>query len=90
MPTRSPSATPPSAASFQVDGTASGRPMDTVVRPILSPAEAVIALNTTASVAAGEHTIGVACTQSGGDGSAQIIDRSLTAFGVLSTPPPIR
>lgn len=71
---------------LQVDGAAAGRPMDTVVRPILSPAEAVIALNTTASVAAGEHTVGVACTQSGGDGSAQIIDRSLTAFGVLSTP----
>jgi hypothetical protein len=71
---------------LQVDGTAAGRPMDTVVRPILSPAEAVIALNTTASVAAGDHTIGVACTQSGGDGSAQIIDRSLTAFGILSTP----
>ena len=75
---------------LQVDGAAAGRPMDTVVRPILSPAEAVIALDATASIAPGEHTLGVACSQSGGDGSAQIIDRSLTAFGVLSPPIPSR
>ena len=74
---------------LQVDGADAGRPMDTVVRPILSPAEAVIALNTTAQVSAGAHTVGVACTESGGDGSAQIIDRSLTTFGVLSAPQPI-
>lgn len=73
---------------FVIDDVDTGRPMETVVRPILSPAEAVIALNGVADVSAGSHTVEVACQQSGGDGTAQIIDRSMTVFGVLSAPPP--
>lgn len=71
---------------LQVDGSNVGQPMDTVVRPILSPAEAVIALDAVAPVAAGPHTVGVACNQSEGTGTARVIDRSLTAFGVLDVP----
>lgn len=71
---------------FEVDGSNVGRPMDTLVRPILGPAEAVISLDAVAPVGSGSHTVEVFCQQSDGVGSARIIDRSMTAFGVLSTP----
>ncbi|MFN8188809.1 MAG: hypothetical protein U0R69_17215, partial [Gaiellales bacterium] len=71
---------------FEVDGSNVGRPMDTVVRPILGPGEAVISLDAVASVGSGSHTVEVFCQQVGGSGSARIIDRSMTVFGVLSTP----
>jgi hypothetical protein len=71
---------------FEVDGSNAGRPMDTAVRPILGPAEAVISLDAVTAVGPGSHTVEVFCQQSGGIGSARIIDRSMTVFGVLSTP----
>jgi hypothetical protein len=71
---------------FEVDGSNAGRPMDTAVRPILGPAEAVISLDAVTAVGPGSHTVEVFCQQSGGIGSARIIDRSMTIFGVLSTP----
>ncbi len=72
---------------FAVDGSNVGQPMDTVVRPILSPAEAVIALDAIAPVAAGTRTVEVFCQQTAGGGTARIIDRSMTAFGVLTPSP---
>jgi len=72
---------------FAVDGANVGQPMDTVVRPILSPAEAVIALDAIAPVAAGTRTVEVFCQQTAGGGTARILDRSMTAFGVLTPSP---
>ena len=48
---------------FDVDGSNVGRPMETVVAPLLAPAEAVVALNAVAPIGAGSHTVEVYCQQ---------------------------
>lgn len=56
--------------------------METVVAPLLSPAEAVISLNALTSLTAGTHSIEVRCNQSDGLGTARLIDRSMTALAL--------
>jgi hypothetical protein len=67
---------------FVVDGTDTGQAMETVVRPILSPAEAVISLDALAALPAGSQTIEVRCNQSAGAGTARIADRSMTVLAL--------
>lgn len=64
-------------------GTLIGRPNETVVAPLLAPAEATIAINgVTGSLAAGSHTVTVDCRQLDGAGTAQITNRSLTVLAL--------
>lgn len=72
---------------FAVDGTNTGQPMETVVRPLLSPAEAVISLDTMTNLGPGQYSVEVRCNQSDGLGTARIIDRSLTALALASSTP---
>lgn len=67
---------------FNVDSTPIGRPMETVVAPLLSPAEAVLSLDAVGPVATGLHSVEVDCDQSAGGGTARIIDRSLTVLAL--------
>ena len=70
---------------FFTDGTPTGQSMETVVAPILSPAESVISLDATIQVPDGSHTFDVRCDQSAGAGTARIVDRSMTVLA-LGTP----
>jgi hypothetical protein len=69
---------------FFVDAAPSGRSMETVVAPLLSPGEAVISLDAVAAVGGGPHLVTVACDQTAGAGTARIIDRSMTVLGLAS------
>lgn len=67
---------------FEVDGSSTGRTMETVVAPLLGPAEAVISLDAAAQVTAGAHTVEVLCGQTAGVGTARAIDRSMTLLAL--------
>ena len=69
---------------FFVDAAATGRSMETVVAPLLSPGEAVISLDAVAAVDAGPHVVTVACDQTAGAGSARIVDRAMTVLGLAT------
>jgi hypothetical protein len=69
---------------FNVDSAPVGRSMETVVAPLLSPAEAVLSLDAVVPVAAVPHSVEVDCDQSAGGGTARIIDRSLTVLALAS------
>ncbi len=67
---------------FFIDGAPTGQSMETVVAPILSPAEAVVTLDAATTLAAGSYTVEVRCDQSAGAGTARIIDRSMTLLAL--------
>ena len=69
---------------FNVNDAPIGRPMESVVAPLLSPAEAVISLDAVVPVAAGPQTVEVDCDQTAGGGTARIIDRSLTVLALAT------
>ena len=67
---------------FFIDGAPTGQSMETVVAPILSPAEAVLTLDAATTLAAGSYTVDVRCDQSAGAGTARLIDRSMTLLAL--------
>ncbi len=69
---------------FNVNDAPIGRPMESVVAPLLSPAEAVISLDAVVPVGAGAQTVEVDCDQTAGGGTARIIDRSLTVLALAT------